>query len=538
MRSRTQGVVTGIMEERTSHTILAVECTPELSGTDVMEHRFELLVQSVVDYAIYMLDPQGRIASWNSGAQHIKGYTAEQVLGRHFSMFYTEDDRARGLPDRVLAIAANEGRYNGEAWRVRRDGSRFRAMVAIDAIRNADGQLLGYAKVTRDITARWEAQSRLEQSERRFRLFAEGAVDYALCMLDHDGFVQDWNEGAERMTGYTAREIVGKPVGFLFSVDDRSAGVDINLLRQASEKGSHDDEHGYLRKSGSRSLAKMTMRALRDKEGVLHGFAFLLRDISGQRATEVALETTREQLQQAQKLDALGQLTGGVAHDFNNILQAITGHLDVASLHLERGDAGKAIHQIDSVSRSVDRATHLVRRLLAFARRQPLMPTRIDLGRQVASMTELLGRTVGPRVSIRWNLAPEPLWVLCDAHQLETALVNLVINGRDAMPHGGSVCISTGIVVAGEGEPPTACLVVEDEGIGMPKEMAAKAFDPFFTTKPLGQGTGLGLSMVHGFVEQSHGAVALHSVPGEGTRVTLCFPICDAPEYSHVEPTH
>jgi len=523
------------MEDLPSRAFISPEGVAALGSADLVEHRFELLVQSVVDYAIYMLDPQGHITSWNSGAQQIKGYAAEEVLGRHFSLFYTEDDREQGVPDHVLAIAAREGRYNGEAWRVRRDGSRFRAMVAIDAIRDADGQLLGYAKVTRDVTARWEAQSKLEQSERRFRLFAEGAIDYALCMLDRDGFVQDWNEGAERITGYAAREIIGRSVGFLFNDEDRAAGVDVSLLRQSSHNGSHEDERHCLRMDGSRFLAKVTVRALKDKGGVLHGFAFLLRDVSGQRATEAALEVAREQLQQAQKLDALGQLTGGVAHDFNNILQAITGHLDVALLQLERGDAVKAHHQIDNVTRAVDRATHLVRRLLAFARRQPLMPTRVDLSQHIASMTELLERTVGPRVSVRCDLTSEPLWVLCDAHQLETALVNLVINGRDAMPNGGCVRISTSVAATGQGEQARACLVVEDEGIGMSKDMASKAFDPFFTTKPLGQGTGLGLSMVHGFMEQSHGTAMLHSTPGAGTQVTLLFPLSDSPEAGGVE---
>jgi signal transduction histidine kinase len=163
------------------------------------------------------------------------------------------------------------------------------------------------------------------------------------------------------------------------------------------------------------------------------------------------------------------------------------------------------------------------------------MPTHVELNRHIASMTELLERTVGPRVSVRCDLSPEPLWVLCDAHQLETALVNLVINGRDAMPEGGCVRVSTRVAPAGRGEQAKAYLVVEDEGVGMSREMASKAFDPFFTTKPLGQGTGLGLSMVHGFMEQSHGTAALHSTPGAGTQVTLLFPLCDSPGAGDIE---
>lgn len=500
---------------------------PDASMPGALEGRFELLVQSVVHYAIYMLDPAGHIASWNSGAQHIKGYTAEEVLGRHFSMFYTQEDQALGLPERVLSIAEREGRYNGESWRVRRDGSRFRALVVVDAIRDPSGTLLGFAKVTRDITRQWEAQCRLEESERRLRLFAEGAIEYALCMLDTDGRIQDWNVSTQRVTGYTAEDVIGQPLDLLLE----EAGVSGALLRRARETGSREEERRLRRKDGSFFLAQVAVKALADQDGVLHGFACMIRDVSEQRATQNALEDTREQLFQSQKLDALGQLTGGVAHDFNNILQAITGSLDVATLYLQRGEPGKAEHQLESAMNAVDKASHLTRRLLAFARRQPLLPTRFDLNASVASMIDLLERTVGATVSMRIDLCPEPLWITCDIHQLETSLINIAINGRDAMPHGGTLRISTGTASARtaklHGEQVFACLTVEDSGIGMSREMASKAFDPFFTTKPLGQGTGLGLSMVHGFMEQSRGTVTLHSQPGEGTRVTLLFPLDD-----------
>jgi PAS domain S-box-containing protein len=489
------------------------------------DDRFELLVQSVVDYAIYMLDPQGRISSWNSGAEHIKGYAAEEVLGRHFSLFYTEEDRASGVPQQVLDIAAREGRYNGEAWRIRRDGSRFRALVVIDAIRDPEGRLLGFAKVTRDVTSHWEMVSRLEESERRFRLFAEVAVEYALCMLDNDGNIRGWNESAQRVTGYESVDVLGKPFDYLLDDGVRSPGIRMELLLQARARSSHEEERRCLRRDGLNFLARITIRALTDKEGVLHGFACIIRDVSEQRATQDALENAREQLFQSQKLDALGQLTGGVAHDFNNILQAITGNLDVATLQLQRDEPGKAERQIENAMRSVERAKHLTQRLLAFARRQPLVPTTIDLNVLVASMIDLLERTVGSAIGMRVELSPSPLWVWCDAHQLEMSLVNLVINGRDAMPRGGCLRIATGH----SSEEALACLAVEDNGIGMSKEMVSKAFDPFFTTKPLGQGTGLGLSMIHGFMAQSRGTVTLHSRPGEGTRVVLQFPLCDAP---------
>ncbi|HEX7815456.1 PAS domain S-box protein [Dyella sp.] len=502
------------------------EPTPDVAGLDAAA-RDQLLVQSVVDYAIYMLDPQGHITSWNSGARQIKGYDAEEVIGRHFSIFYTEEDQARHAPAAALEVARRNGRFHGEAWRVRRDGSRFRAQVAIDAIRDPGGALLGFAKVTRDITESWHAQARLEESERRYRLFVESVPDRALCMLDRDGRVREWNAGAQRITGLDAESIVGDTLERLFSVDELPRGGVEKMLDMAATMGSYDADHAALRRDGERFTAHMKLSALRDGTGELHGFALVIQDVSEQRATETELEEMREQLFQSQKLDALGQLTGGVAHDFNNILQALTGGLEVAQLRLERGDLEAAGIQIEKALCSVERAMHLTRRLLAFARRQPLMPSRVDINYLVSSMTDLLERSVGKRIHMAISLSSEPLYVMCDANQLETALLNLAINGRDAMPDGGTLRISTQPLPASPRQRACVALVVEDDGIGMTQDMAARVFDPFFTTKPLGQGTGLGLSMIHGFVKQSQGTVTLRSTLGMGTRVELRLPLCD-----------
>jgi PAS domain S-box-containing protein len=507
------------------HSSLQMESGGVLSSAD-----YQLLVQSVVDYAIYMLDPNGFITSWNSGARQIKGYEASEVLGKHFSMFYTEEDRILGAPAKALLIATESGRFNGEAWRIRRDGSSFRALVAIDAIRGSDGELIGFAKVTRDITERWEVQARLEESERRYRLFVEGASGYALCMLDREGRIREWNPGATRLTGYEAGDILGASLTRLFPPDQLSRTDVDRMLSTAATVGSYEADHWNLRKDGSRFLARMQLRSLRDEAGVLHGCACVMQDISEQRATETELEETRAQLFQSQKLDALGQLTGGVAHDFNNILQALTSGLEIAQMRLQRGQIEPASEQIDKALGSVERAMHLTRRLLAFARRQPLMPSCVDVGQLVESMTELLERTVGKRVHIAIGLADMPLYVMCDANQLETALLNLAINGRDAMPDGGTLRISTELDRSdGKGQA-YVMLVVEDNGIGMSREMVARAFDPFFTTKPLGQGTGLGLSMIHGFVKQSQGTVRLKSRLGMGTRVEVRLPSCKPTE--------
>ncbi|WP_053096213.1 hybrid sensor histidine kinase/response regulator [Frateuria defendens] len=490
------------------------------------ENRFELLVQSVVDYAIYMLDPQGRVSSWNRGAQQIKGYRAEEVLGHSYAMFFTAEERARGQPEAALAVASREGRYNGEGWRVRRDGSRFRAMVAIDAIRDAHGRLIGFAKVTRDVTARWEAQVRMEESERRFRLLMDAAPDYAICMLDAGGRIDEWNAGMRRISGHRAESVLGGSIHCLYTPEDRAAGLPEHMLREALAHGRYEADHWCLREDGSRLLAHIALIALREADGTLRGYAHVTRDLSQIHAAETELASTREQLFHAQKLEALGQLTGGIAHDFNNILQAISGSLEIARAQGERGRPDLVERHLDSAIRSVERAAQLTRRLLAAARRQPLRPACVDVNALVRSMGGLLERTLGGNVRLRIALAKGALHVMCDAGQLENALLNLAINGRDAMSGGGTLTIGSRAVAGEGGEAGFVALSVADTGVGMSPEMAARVFDPFFTTKPLGRGTGLGLSIIHGFVKQSKGQIHLATAPGQGTCVELRLPGC------------
>ena len=368
------------------------------------ERQFRLLVQSVVDYAIFMLDPTGVVRSWNAGAARMKGYAADEIIGRHFSSFYTPEDRAAGVPQRALATALSEGKFEAEGWRLRKDGTRFWASVVIDPIRDETGTLRGFAKVTRDITERRKAQQ--------------------------------------------------------------------------------------------------------------------------------ALDEAREALAQAQKMEAVGQLTGGVAHDFNNLLQAISSSLELIEQRLSAGRTDIAPFAATARA-AVDRAATLTRRLLAFARRQPLKPERTDLNMLVVGLWDLLGRSVGEEIRLERRLA-EPLWpVHADVNQIESALLNLVINARDAMPDGGSVTVETanaafapGDLVNDPGVEPGdyAVLTVRDSGTGMPADVLARVFEPFFTTKPIGQGTGLGLSQLYGFARQSGGFVRIDSAVGRGTAVHLHLP--------------
>jgi PAS domain S-box-containing protein len=369
--------------------------------------RYRLLIDAIHDYAIYMLDPGGHVSSWNPGAERFKGYEAQDVLGRHFSIFYTPEDRAVGQPNRNLDRAAMDGRFEGEGWRVRRDGRRFWAHVVIDAIRDEDGRLLGFAKITRDVTEQHETQKALEQAQ--------------------------------------------------------------------------------------------------------------------------------QALFQAQKMESIGQLTGGVAHDFNNLLMAILGSLELVQKRLAGAADDKTLSLLDNAIQGAQRGASLTRRMLAFARRQELKTEPLELPALVRGMTGLLERSIGPGVRITSRFSPGLPLVLTDANQLEAALMNLVVNARDAMPEGGQITIAASEETLGEGNalalPPGAyaCLSVTDTGGGMDEATLAHAVEPFFTTKGVGKGTGLGLPMVHGLAEQSGGRLRLTSRPGEGTRAEMWLPAAIGP---------
>ncbi|WP_353861314.1 PAS domain S-box protein [Azospirillum formosense] len=496
------------------------------------ERRFELLVNSVRDYAIYMLDPQGIVTSWNPGVQRFKGYTAAEIIGQHFSRFYTDDDQRAEVPQRALSIASTEGKFEAEGWRVRKDGTRFWAHVLIDPIRDDAGTLIGFAKVTRDVTERKQAQEALQQSEARFRLLVQGVIDYAIFMLDTTGHVTNWNSGAQRMKGYAAEEIIGEHFSRFYTAEDRDAGIPMQGLRTAEQTGRFETEGWRLRKDGTRFWASVVIDAIRDDNGRLIGFAKVTRDITERKLAQEALEETRAALFQAQKMEAVGQLTGGVAHDFNNLLQAIGGSLETIERRLATGRSDVEEYVI-AARTSVDRAKALTQRLLAFSRRQPLQPERTDLKTLVDGLRDLIEQSVGDSIRVETQLAPElwPIWA--DANQVEAALLNLAINARDAMPHGGQLTIQalnirldTTDVPPETGVQPGDYILLEvaDTGTGMPPDVLDRAFEPFFTTKPLGQGTGLGLSQIYGFARQSGGCVRIDSEVGHGTSVKLYLP--------------
>ena len=361
------------------------------------ERQLAQLVNGIADCAIFMLDPSGHVATWNMGAERIKGYKAEEIIGRHFSQFYAPEDRSAGLPQRSLDSVALKGKFEGEGWRMRKDGSRFWASVLIDPIYGPDRQIAGYAKITRDMT------------ERRMM---------------------------------------------------------------------------------------------------------------------------QEQLNQAQKMEAIGQLTGGVAHDFNNLLTVILGNLDTCLRRAPAGD-GKLQRAIEHATQGAERAAALTHQLLAFARRQPLNPKPTVINQLVTTFLELIRRTLPEDISVQSRLSGGVGYVSVDPNQMESALLNLAVNARDAMSGKGTLSIDTELIDLDANEArdlgdlnpgPHAVICVTDTGCGMPPDVVARAFDPFFTTKPQGQGTGLGLSQVFGFVKQSGGTVKLQSSEGRGTTVKIYLP--------------
>jgi PAS domain S-box-containing protein len=363
------------------------------------------------------------------------------------------------------------------------------------------------------------------QQEMLFNQLVSGIADYAIFMLDVEGRVLTWNTGAERIKGYKRSEIIGQSLGVFYTPEDRAAGIHQEALRIARETGKFEAESWRMRKDGTRFYANVVLDALRDEKGELFGFAKITRDMTERRAMA-------EQLAQSQKLEAIGLLTGGVAHDFNNLLTVIIGNLDIiahASSSPER-----QLRAVSLAKQSAQRAATLTQQLLAFSRRQPLNPKPEDINELVAGASELLRPLLGETISLETVLS-DGLWLTdVDANQLESALVNLALNARDAMPNGGKVTIETanahldemyrkqGNLDVALGQYVLIC--VTDSGTGMTKDVYEHAFEPFYTTKPIGQGTGLGLSQVYGFVRQSGGNVKIYTEVGQGTSVKIYLP--------------
>ena len=493
--------------------------------------RLRLFISRITDYAIYMLAPDGTVASWNAGAQRFKGYTADEIIGQHFSKFYTAQDRAAGMPEKALQLARERGKFEAEGWRVRKDGTEFWASVVLDPIRDEAGELIGFAKITRDISEQRATQDALRASEQRFRMLVQGVTDYAIYMLSPTGEITNWNAGARRIKQYDEVEVLGTHFSRFYTEEDRARGMPAKALAEATAAGRFEAEGWRVRKDGTKFWAHVVLDSIRNEAGELVGFAKITRDITERQQAQQALEKAREILFQSQKLEAIGKLTGGVAHDFNNLLSVITNGLDLLRPHARDAEA---LGLIASMEKAAERGAALTNQLLTFARQQPVTPEPRELSRVITAFESVLRRGTRSSVKFEIDVAPDLPAVMVDVALFETALLNLVVNANDATLDGGSIRVTTRLAQVGAGDVGAlpagdyVVVAVQDTGSGMTEEVIARAVEPFFTTKPLGKGTGLGLSQVYGMVQQFGGELKITSQPAQGTTVALYFPVSEA----------
>jgi PAS domain S-box-containing protein len=493
------------------------------------EGRYHLLVDAITDYAIYMLDGSGLVMSWNSGAKRFKGYEEAEILGKHFAIFYTDEDRCDELPSRALDEAARNGRFEGEGWRLRKDGNRFWAHVVIDPIRDKAGHLLGFAKITRDLSVRQAEKDALRQSEDQFRLLVQSVTNYAIYLLDTEGVVNSWNVGAQRIKGYAPAEAIGKHFSMFFTEEDRERGEPGRALETAARDGRFEKQGWRVRKNGDVFLADVVISPVRDDRGKIVGFAKVTRDMTDAKKAELDMERAREALAEAQKAEALGQLTGGVAHDFNSIFRAILGDLRIA--HRSLPDNSDIMPHVENAIGLARRGRSLTQRMLALSLTQELTPEIVDVSVLFDGMRDLFQRTMGPSFVIESRF-PSPVGrIYVDPNQLVLVIVGLLRNARDAMPDGGTIVIlgREEIVTSNQSDSASnrrfVCLSVTDRGDGMDEQILSRATEPFFTTKGIAKGNGLGLSMAQSFAERSEGHFAIRSRKGHGTIAELWLPV-------------
>lgn len=490
--------------------------------------RNRLLDEAVDDYAIHTLDSAGRIASWSAGAARLFGHDASEILGRDYACFHTRKDRDAGVPQQALRQADAEGRFETEGWRVRSNGKRFWAQVVIDAIRDSQGQLLGFAQLIHGLSEGRAAKEALRRSQEQFRLLVQSVTDYAIYMLDHRGRITNWNLGAQRIKGYLPEEVIGRHFSCFYTPEDREAGEPARGLAAAEREGRFEKEGWRVRKDGSRFWANVVIDPIRDSDGRLIGFAKVTRDITHRIEAERELERARQELFQAQKMESLGHLTGGVAHDFNNLLTVIIGSLGLLKKRLP-GDQRTA-DLLQNALEAAQRGANLTQRMLSFARKQRLDPQPCAIPDLLRGMTDLLIHSLGPSVSIETRFPLDLDLGLTDANQLELSIINLATNARDAMPNGGRIVFSASNQRVPADNPHRLapgnyiCLSISDTGSGMDEETLRRAVEPFYTTKGIGRGTGLGLSIVDGLAEQLGGRLTLESQPGVGTTANIWIP--------------
>ena len=481
------------------------------------EERFRLLVMSVKDYAIFMLDTKGIVVTWNAGAEAIKGYSAEQIIGSHFSCFYPPEAIRCGLPERELEGATMQGRFEDEGWRVRRDGSRFWANVIISAVRNEAGHLIGFSKVTRNLSERREHEEALRQSEERFRLLVDGVTEYAIMMLDEAGFLASWNAGAERINGYKSREILGKHFSHFYPSEAIQANEPWEHLQEARRDGRAASEGWRVRKDGSLFWASTVITALHDQDGRLYGFAKVTQDLTQRRHAEALADTAQ----------SMHEFIAMLAHELRNPLAPIR---NAVALMGRKGLNDPALESMRlTIERQSVQLTRLLDELLDVNR---IARGSLTIASEPMDVLDVIARaieTTRPLIDERGhtlevNAPNHPVRIVGDPVRLTQALVNLLHNSAKYTPDGGTITLAAQVRGA-EFE-----IRVADNGKGIARDMLEKVFELFVQIDPLANdtmgGLGVGLALVRRVTELHGGNVLARSEgPGRGTELILRLPL-------------
>jgi PAS domain S-box-containing protein len=487
------------------------------------EQLFIAAVASSSD-AIVTKTLEGVITGWNAAAENLFGFTAEEAIGKNIDIIVPDDLRieVRDILDR---IRRGEKVEQHETVRTSKDGRRFDVSISISPIKSPSGAIIGAAQVARDITVKKKRQEALLDSERMARGIIDTALD-AFVQMDDGGTIIDWSAQAEAVFGWSRDEAIGKALGDLIVPERHRASHKDGLQRflrcgESAILGKRVEIEA-LRRDGSEIKVELSVTTLRrGGRNVFNGF---VRDLTEKIAAE-------EKLRQAQKMEAVGQLTGGIAHDFNNMLTVITGTIDILADAVSDKPNLAAIARL--MGEAADRGAELTGHLLAFARKQPLQPRKTDINILVLESAKLMRPTLGEHIEIEAMLEDNVWPALVDPGQLSTALLNLALNARDAMPSGGKLTLETDNVILDERyaslnpevQPGNYVMIaISDTGTGIPKAIRDKIFEPFFSTKEVGKGTGLGLSMVYGFVKQSNGNIKIYSEEGHGTTFRIYLP--------------
>jgi PAS domain S-box-containing protein len=496
------------------------------------DQQLALLVTSAIDYAIFMLAPDGVVLTWNPGAERLKGYTREEIVGRHFSTFYTEEDKARDHPADELRIAERDGRYEEEGWRVRKDGSRFWANIVITAIRDDSGDLIGFGKVSRDLTVRRlsEEQTRtraleVEAANRQlaeYRRLVSSVRDYAIFMLDPAGHILSWNTGAKHLKGYEPEEIIGRHFSTFYTADDRARGHPDYELDVAVREGRYEEEGWRVRKDGTTFWASVTITAVRDDAGRLTGFAKVTRDLTERKRAEDALREAVEDLRRAN--EELDRFASVAAHDMTDPLRTISGFAEILAGTEPTPEETREFSQ--HILDSSLRLAGMLRGLLAYARagRSTVAPGPVALAAAIAQVQADLAAAIGDRQVRVVVDVPEDACVVADAHDLRVVLQNLVSN---AVKFGDPAHPVVSVTAEPSGD--DWFVTVADNGAGIPPDEQQSIFEAFNRASSAGDhaGYGLGLAICQRLVERHGGRIGIESEPGRGSRFSFTLPAAD-----------